>query len=320
MGPASLAMAVAEYENFKLALISLRVTSLETVKLSKKSKTRIREAFAVVILKHLQGQKDDITIESHVTRCGNGAFKDVFMFDSCNLVLKMMTKDKNEASWPGNAKQEQKQFDLYRDTASSLMMTCLGQVYFDIAATSPTSDIYSKGCILEGDEATSNAIASITLAEKLFQTGTTKLRSTCMTLPCARHTWHVLADDYMGMVRLVFKFLHLGIVPWDCKLDNVGLASPRREGEAPDWVFCDLDGLRDKIEYPNLGSQLKKILKNMLGVDAAKVEEFQLTGAQSRWLAPFGRMQTLIRDHLITDDMGRYNWTLLGNEECFFFA
>ena len=199
VGPASLAMAVAEYENFKLALISLRVTSLETVKLSKKSKTRIREAFAVVILKHLQGQKDDITIESHVTRCGNGAFKDVFMCDSCNLVLKIMTKEKNEASWPGNATQEQKQFDLYRDTASSLMMTCLGQVYVDIAPTSPTSDIYSKGCILEGDEATSNAIASITLAEKLFQTGTTKLRSTCMTLPCARHTWHVLADDYMGL-------------------------------------------------------------------------------------------------------------------------
>ena len=114
VGPALLAMAVAEYENFKLALISFRVTSLETVKLSKKSKTRIREAFAVVILKHLQGQKDDITIESNVTRCGNGAFKDVFMFDNCNLVLKMMTKEKNEASWPGNAKQEQEQFNLYR--------------------------------------------------------------------------------------------------------------------------------------------------------------------------------------------------------------
>ena len=94
-------MAVAEYENFKLALISLRVTSLETVKLSKKSKTRIREAFAVVILKHLQGQKDDITIESHVTRCGNGAFKDVFMCDSCNLVLKIMTKEKMKH--PGQA-------------------------------------------------------------------------------------------------------------------------------------------------------------------------------------------------------------------------
>ena len=321
MGPALLAMAVAEYENFKLALISFRVTSLETVKLSKKSKTRIREAFAVVILKHLQGQKDDITIESNVTRCGNGAFKDVFMFDNCNLVLKMMTKEKNEASWPGNAKQEQEQFNLYRDTASSLMMTCLGQVYVDIAATSPASDICSKGCLLEGDEATSNGIASITVAEKLFQTGTTKLRSTCMTLPCTRHTWHVLADDYMAMVRLIFKFFHLGIVPWDCKLDNVGLASPRREGEAPEWVFCDLDGLRDVREYPNLGSQLKKIVRNMLGVDAGKVAEFQLTGAQSRWLAPFRRMQTLIQDHLITDAMGRSNWTCLGNDECFcFFA
>ena len=98
--------------------------------------------------------------------------------------------------------------------------------------------VKAVGCILEGDEATSNAIASITLAEKLFQTGTTKLRSTCMTLPCARHTWHVLADDYMGMVRLIFKFLHLGIVPWDCKLDNVGLASPRREGEARARIGC----------------------------------------------------------------------------------
>lgn len=43
------------------------------------------------------------------------------------------------------------------------------------------------------------------------------------------------------MLEVVFDFMRQGIIPWDAKLDNLGLAKRGAHGK---WVTCDLDGLR----------------------------------------------------------------------------
>ena len=56
-----------------------------------------------------RGQKD-ITIQDNVTRCGSGAFKDVFMLDNYNFVVKMNTNAETKREWGA----EQHRFDKYK--------------------------------------------------------------------------------------------------------------------------------------------------------------------------------------------------------------
>ena len=62
------------------------------------------------------------TIRDVMTPAGCGAFKDVYVLDNHLLVVKMMLKHRNSATWPhGGAEEEQKRFDMYRGSLSDWM-------------------------------------------------------------------------------------------------------------------------------------------------------------------------------------------------------
>ena len=293
---------VATYKDFKLVEGHLKVTEKEWVKTGKRKQIeKIRNAEIVSILRDTTQKKDDITIRDTVTRCGSGASKDVFMLDNYNFVVKMMTGDKGK----NECQAEQQRFDLYKHVVEKEMMYCFGQMFLQKTNTGGVDCFRGNSTMETGD-------ASILLAEKLIITGKSKLTSLFMTMQCTPQAWESYVQMQAQILRLLFRFVHHDVVPWDAKIDNVGLAEAREPHSAPVWVFCDLDGLRDNTEYPNVGGSFKWILQSMLSQDLYLMQPHQNDAITNGWQAPYEKAQTLICKALVTDEMGQQRWECLG--------
>ncbi|CAL1126577.1 unnamed protein product [Cladocopium goreaui] len=278
---------VATYKDFKLVKGYLKVSAKEWVKTGKKKHVeKIRNAAVVLILRDATQKQEDITIRDNVTRCGSGASKDVFTLDNYNFVVKMMTDEKTKYEW----RAEQQRFDRYKHVVEKEMMYCFGQIFLEKTSTG------------DGD-------ASILLAEKLLFTGKSKLTSLFVTMQCTPQAWESYVQMQVEILRLLFRFVHHDVVPWDAKIDNVGLAEAREPHSAAVWVFCDLDGLRDTTEYPNVGGSFKQILETMVNQDRFLMQPHQNDAIAHGWQAPYEKVQTLMREALVTHEMGTERWT-----------
>ena len=139
-------------------------------------------------------------------------------------------------------------------------------------------------------------------------------------MQCTPQAWESYVQMQVEILRLLFRFVHHDVVPWDAKIDNVGLAEAREPHSAPVWVFCDLDGLRDTTEYPNVGgysfsnrfwrpwstkiASWCSLTKTMRSPMAGKL----LMKSRGGW-----EEQTLILEALVTHEMGTERWTCLGS-------
>ena len=294
---------VATYKDFKLVKGYLKVSAKEWVKTGKKKHVeKIRNAAVVLILRDATQKQEGITIRDNVTRCGSGASKDVFMLDNYNFVVKMMTDEKTKYEW----RAEQQRFDKYKHVVEKERMYCFGQIFLEKTST-------GDGDCFEGNSAMVKGDASILLAEKLIFTGKSKLTSLFVTMQCTPQAWESYVQMQVEILRLLFRFVHHDVVPWDAKIDNVGLAEAREPHSAPVWVFCDLDGLRDTTEYPNVGGSFKQILETMVSQDRFLMQPHQNDAIAHGWQAPYEKVQTLILEALVTHEMGTERWTCLGS-------
>ena len=132
-------------------------------------------------------------------------------------------------------------------------------------------------------------------------------------MQCTPQAWESYVQMQVEILRLLFRFVHHDVVPWDAKIDNVGLAEAREPHSAPVWVFCDLDGLRDTTEYPNVGGSFKQILETMVNQDRFLMQPHQNDAIAHGWQAPYEKVQTLIWAALVTHEMGTERWTCLGS-------
>ena len=227
---------VAKYRDFQLVRGRLQVTETDWVKIQKrKSQEKIKCATIVLVLRDRTQRQKDITILDNVTRCGSGAFKDVFMLDNYNFVVKMNRDARTKREWG----EEQHRFDKYKDKVENEMMYCFGQIFLQ-----KTSMIH--GVFFTGDSSLRDGDASILLAEKLIFTGKSKLTSFFTTMQCTPQAWESYVQMQVEILRLLFRFVHQEVIPWDAKIDNVGLAEGREPHSAPVWVFCDLDGRQNR--------------------------------------------------------------------------
>ena len=215
----------------------------------------------------------DVTLLDVMRPAGCGAFQDVFLLEQNPLVVKLMLRDRNNAvAWKnGSAEEEQKRFDRYREQIEDLMTFCYGQVYLK----SETGDNLTKGCKLFGraDVTHAEAMASITVQEKLLAVGHDKMRLLFSKQRCDVETWSEVSREYMGMLEVLFKVMRRGILPWDAKLDNLGIA---QRGMVGQWVMCDLDGLRtvgEEKKYSTLGKAMKMICSNLVSCDWRFIDE-----------------------------------------------
>ena len=76
--------------------------------------------------------------------------------------------------------------------------------------------------------------------------------------------------------------------------------------------FCDLDGLRDEKRSPNVGGFFEKILANILTQDYNILEPHLIDARNIGWGTSFNEMQHLIREALVTHNMGTQRWRFLG--------
>jgi len=181
-----------------------------------------------------------------------------------------MRKPKDE--W----RAEQQRFDRYKHVVEKEMMYCYGQIFLEKTST-------GDGDCFEGNSAMVKGDASILLAEKLILTGKSKLTSFFVTMQCTPQAWESYVQMQVETLRLLFRFVHHDVVPWDAKIDQVGLTEAREPHSAPVWVFCDLDGLRDNTEYPNVGGSFKNILQNMVNQDLCLMQPHQNDAIAYGW-------------------------------------
>ena len=268
----------------------------------KKQVEKIRHATIVLVLRDTTHRKEDTTIRDNVTRCGSGAFKDVFMLDNYNFVVKMNTDEKTKHEWGA----EQRRFEKYKPLVENEMMYCFGQIFLEKTSTRDGDLFEGHSSMVEGD-------TSILLAEKLIFTGKSKLTSLFVTMQCTPQAWESYVQMQVEILRLLFRFVHQEVIPWDAKIDNVGLAEAREPHSAPVWVFCDLDGLRDTTEYVNVRGSFKKILHTMVNQDHSLMQPHQRDAIAHGWQAPYEKVQTLIREALVTHEMGTERWRCLGS-------
>ena len=296
---------VATYRDFQLVRGRLQVTETDWVKIQKrKSQEKIKCATIVLVLRDRTQRQKDITIQDNVTRCGSGAFKDVFMLDNYNFVVKMNTNAETKREWGA----EQHRFDKYKDKVENEMMHCFGQIFLEKTSMRPVC-FEGHSSLVEGD-------ASILLAEKLIFTGKSKLTSFFTTMQCRPQAWESYVQMQVEILRLLFRFVHQAVIPWDAKIDNVGLAEGREPHSAPVWVFCDLDGLRDTRDHINVGGAFKKIVLTMVKQDHNLIQPHRRDAIAHGWQAPYEQVQTLIREALVTHEMGTERWTCLGSIWC----
>ena len=304
-------MAVTAYRDFQVYAVDFVGDTVDTEKWGRKNLEKFKTGHLVLKLKHQAGSKPDIKIRDSVTRCGSGAFKDVFMLDNHDLVFKLFLKKLSEGpdDWIPKAKEEQTRFEMYRNFAENEMAFCFGQVFLDVNNAEGDVSIRT-GIRWQGDESKTNGAASATVVEKLIVVGKNQL-ITCLGLECTAEHWQSFAQMQIEILRLMFRFLHHGIAPWDAKLDNVGLAQPRPPSSSPAWVFCDLDGLRDKREWKNLGSAFKRIIKTMTTSDRDMLRPHEMQARRNGWVGPVEEMQALIYSAFVTHEFGTEHWSWL---------
>ena len=254
------------------------------------------------------------TLRDVMKTAGCGAFKDVFVLDNHLLVVKMMLQDRNHDTWAhGGAEEEQARFDKYRDILSNRMAFCYGQVYLQSSRPAGQDGILFQGISFCSQKvphlSAANAVASITVQEKLMAVGLEKMRLLVSKQQCDAETWSEVCQEYMSMLEVLFEFMREGIFPWDAKLDNLGIAQRGVRGK---WVMCDLDGLRavgEEDKYKNLGKGMRMIFQNLVWQDHGFIDGLRANGLmRDPWHEQFLKLLDLVSTHLAHNQLGnRYS-------------
>eukprot|EP00435_Cladocopium_sp_Y103_P043691 s2112_g12.t1 len=259
------------------AMVSIALSVINTDKANRKT-WKIKTANVTLEMIHRTDRTQRLVIKDTIRRLGAGAFKDVFFFDSYQLVLKMMVKEfagnSQHESWAKPNLQEQGRYDEFKDKIEDLMMSCYGSCY--ISGNVASARYFENGTVLHGPATSSeNAYATVTLAERLNATGLDYTMSIFSSLECSRQQWQEYALLVVSILKMICFCLHKEVLPWDAKLNNVALRSPRKDQTAGDFVFCDLDGFRASTgPGMNLGGKFVEILKTMLKQDKGLLEPF----------------------------------------------
>ena len=132
------------------------------------------------------------TLRDVMKTAGCGAFKDVFVLDNHLLVVKMMLQDRNLNTWADRgAEEEQARFEKYGDILSSRMAFCYGQVYLQSSRPAGQGGILFQGISFCSQKvphlSAANAVASITVQEKLMAVGLEKMRLLFPKQQCVTH-------------------------------------------------------------------------------------------------------------------------------------
>ena len=297
-------------------LVEAKISDLEITwrKVSKKAPAQALILRASVTL--VFGSQEDpnviSTIRDVMTPAGCGAFKDVYVLDNHLLVVKMMLKHRNSATWPhGGAEEEQKRFDMYRGSLSDWMAFCYGQVYLRSSLPAGKDGILFPGNSFYGQQvprlSAADVVASITVQEKLMAVGLEKVRLLVSKQQCDADGWWEVCKEYMNMLEVLFEFMRKGVFPWDAKLDNLGIA---QRGVVGKWVMHDLDGLRavgEENKYKTLGKGMRMIFQNLVSQDRGFLAELRRQGLiGDSWHEQFQKLLDLVSTHLAHRELGSF--------------
>ena len=306
------AMSVEALRSYRL--VEAKISDLEITwrKPSKRaaSQALILKASVVLVFRSQEDPNLTRTLRDVMTPAGCGSFKDVYVLNDHLLVVKMMLQHRNSATWPhGGAEEEQTRFDMYRDILSDRMAFCYGQVYLRSSLPAGKDGILIQGNSFYSQQvprlSAADAVASITVQEKLMAVGLEKVRLLVSKQQCDADGWWEACKEYMNMLEVLFEFMREGIFPWDAKLDNLGIA---QRGMVGKWVMHDLDGLRavgEEDKYKNLGKGMRMIFQNLASQDGGFLAELQKNGLmQDSWHKHFQELLNLVSTHLAHRELG----------------
>ena len=305
-------MSVEALRSYRL--VEAKISDLEITwrKSSKRaaSQALILKASVVLVFGSQEDPNLTWTLRDVMTPAGSGSFKDVYVLNDHLLVVKMMLQHRNSATWKhGGAEEEQTRFDMYRDILSDRMAFCYGQVYLRSSFPAGKDGILFQGNSFYGQQvprlSAADAVASITVQEKLMAVGLEKVRLLVSKQQCDADGWWEACKEYMNMLEVLFEFMREGIFPWDAKLDNLGIA---QRGMVGKWVMHDLDGLRavgEEDKYKNLGKGMRMIFQNLASQDGGFLAELQKKGLmRDSWHEQFQKLLNLVSTHLAHRELG----------------
>ena len=295
-------------------LVEAKIEDLEITwkKLSKKAPAQPLILRASVTLVFGSQEDPNVTsiIRDYMTPAGCGAFKDVYVLENHLLVVKMMLRQRNSSTWPhGSAEEEQKRFDTYRGSLEDWMAFCYGQVYLRSSHPAGKDGVLFQGNTFYGQQvprlSDADVVASITVQEKLMAVGLDKVRLLVSKQQCDADGWWEACKEYMNMLEVLFEFMRKGVLPWDAKLDNLGIA---QRGMVGKWVMHDLDGLRavgEETKYKTLGKGMRMIFQNLHAQDSGFLAELRRQGLMGdSWHEPFQKLLALVSTHLAHSGLG----------------
>lgn len=185
-------------------------------------------------------------VQDSAVALGGGAFKYVAALQGRPIVLKILDRSKAQvqSEWKPNA--EVLAYQKW-PKARHLMSTFLAGGFL-------TGDVHGMSQV---SLSTRETTYWVTLAEKVAIVGDSFLKRMMVQHTVSKEALSQLLKATLGMLRVVWSFFELNLIPWDAKPDNFGISC---EGC---WVMIDVDGVEDESYRPNSphGAHLTKIVK-----------------------------------------------------------
>ena len=191
---------------------------------------------------------EKMVLEDEVFGEGAGRYKEALLCRELPLCLKLMQRDCNVEGWPETGRFE---IDTW------MRFSALG-AYFPSYFGMTFLDSQDES-VWVGHRAMQNGSASITVVEKVLIVGD-KLSVREWSDECTLQAWHEYVEFIVKTLDLISACLASNVIPWDLKLDNVGVLvhGPFATRQV---VIIDLDGLRPCTPQPNKGASASKIIE-----------------------------------------------------------
>ena len=277
-------------KSFRLESARLQVDSMTMTKRRKYiAKGRARMEFTAV-----EGD-EKMVLEDEVFGEGAGRYKEALLCRELPLCLKLMQRDCNVEGWPETGRFE---IDTW------MRFSALG-AYFPSYFGMTFLDSQDES-VWVGHRAMQNGSASITVVEKVLIVGD-KLSVREWSDECTLQAWHEYVEFIVKTLDLISACLASNVIPWDLKLDNVGVLvhGPFATRQV---VIIDLDGLRPCTPQPNKGASASKIIERYVSFLRSCIESNRTMLATNGWYGYLGQLCSVMQGVYISQRMKQATW------------
>ena len=238
---------------------------------------------------------EKMVLEDEVFGEGAGRYKEALLCRELPLCLKLMQRDHNLQGWPETGRFEIETWMTFSELGA-YFPSYFGMTFLDSQDDS----------VLSGHRDMQNGDASITVVEKVLLVGD-KLSLREWSDECTPQAWREYVEFIVKTLDLISSCLASNVIPWDLKLDNVGVLvhGPFATRQI---VIIDLDGLRPCNPQPNKGASASKIVDRYVSFLRTCIESNRTMLATNGWHGYLVQLCSVMERVYISQTMKQATW------------